>query len=320
MPQKNYYIVLEVKSTATFDEIKTAYRLLAKKYHPDKNIGNKASEEYFKEIQEAYAVLSNPEKRRKYDLKFSYTARPQAQQRASSPSPSYTGNAYQYAQQQAQYRQQQPREESQKKQPEKKDNTESWQILVSVGIAMVLLYFIISYSSEKPKQEDTVSQPEVKNEQLIAEPTIGDFESPYSSYFGEEISDPSSKNSISIMNSNFSEAVVCLIENKKEGRTIRNQYINSGSVFKMNEIPDGEYYVKVYFGNEWDPSKIFSNFSVKGGFKNGNTFAKFNTGKEALKMKKETTGATDSYSTYELKINPNAPEIKTITAEDFFKK
>ena len=41
MAEKNYYIILEVKSTATFDEIKSAYRILAKKYHPDKNIGNK---------------------------------------------------------------------------------------------------------------------------------------------------------------------------------------------------------------------------------------------------------------------------------------
>ena len=107
MAEKNYYIILEVKNTATFEEIKSAYRVLAKKYHPDKNIGNKAAEEYFKEIQQAYTVLSNPEKRSKYDLKISYGTRTQPQQKSNSGGPQYTGNAYQFAQQQAQYQQQQ---------------------------------------------------------------------------------------------------------------------------------------------------------------------------------------------------------------------
>ncbi|MGZ4049714.1 MAG: DnaJ domain-containing protein, partial [Bacteroidia bacterium] len=102
MPQTNYYLLLGVVSTATTEEIKSAYRALAKKYHPDKNQGNKSAEEYFKEIQEAYAVLSNPEKRRKYDLKFSYASNNYSQQKTSSSSRPYTGNAYQYAQQTAQ--------------------------------------------------------------------------------------------------------------------------------------------------------------------------------------------------------------------------
>ncbi|MCE9540163.1 MAG: DnaJ domain-containing protein, partial [Bacteroidetes bacterium] len=70
MQQKNYYILLGVNYTASYDELKIAYRTLAKKYHPDKNPNNKTAEEYFKEIQQAYAILSNPEKRKKYDLKL----------------------------------------------------------------------------------------------------------------------------------------------------------------------------------------------------------------------------------------------------------
>lgn len=63
----DYYKVLGVAKTASTDEIKKAYRKLALKYHPDKNNGDKASEVKFKEISEAYAVLSNAEKRRQYD-------------------------------------------------------------------------------------------------------------------------------------------------------------------------------------------------------------------------------------------------------------
>ena len=62
-----YYQILGVAKTATVEEIKKAYRKLAVQYHPDKNPGDKQAEEKFKEISEAYAVLSDPEKRQQYD-------------------------------------------------------------------------------------------------------------------------------------------------------------------------------------------------------------------------------------------------------------
>ncbi len=63
----DYYKILGVSKEAESDEIKKAYRKLAHKYHPDKNNGNKEYEAKFKEISEAYAVLSDPEKRQQYD-------------------------------------------------------------------------------------------------------------------------------------------------------------------------------------------------------------------------------------------------------------
>ncbi len=65
--KRDYYEVLGISKTATADEIKSAYRKLAKKYHPDLNPGDKAAEEKFKEIGEAYEILSDADKRARYD-------------------------------------------------------------------------------------------------------------------------------------------------------------------------------------------------------------------------------------------------------------
>ena len=67
MEYKDYYKILGVAKTATASEIKKAYRKLAVKYHPDKTKDDKAAEEKFKETTEAYEVLKDPEKRKKYD-------------------------------------------------------------------------------------------------------------------------------------------------------------------------------------------------------------------------------------------------------------
>jgi len=77
MAKRDYYDVLGVAKGADADEIKKAYRKMAIKYHPDKNEGDKAAEDKFKEAAEAYEVLSSPEKRQRYD-QFGHAANAQS--------------------------------------------------------------------------------------------------------------------------------------------------------------------------------------------------------------------------------------------------
>ena len=67
MSKRDYYDVLGVSRSSSAEEIKKAYRKLAIKFHPDKNPGDKEAEENFKEAAEAYDVLSNPDKKQRYD-------------------------------------------------------------------------------------------------------------------------------------------------------------------------------------------------------------------------------------------------------------
>ena len=328
MQQKNYYLILGVNTTASFEAIKVAYRLLAKKYHPDKNPDNRAAEEHFKEIQQAYAVLSNPEKRSKYDLKMS-SRTPFSRQKQNAQ---YSASSYQYAQQQAQQkRQEQPKGKTKNTERSK---TESHQILVSIGIAFILLYFIISYNTGKKSESTPISKEEINqidqkqnkvNQQQnsiekVEEPAIDDFASPYTNFFGEAVFNEGSRNSIIIHNSGESEAIICLVENKNFKKTIRNRYLNLGNSLKMDNIPDGEYFLKVYYGTNWDTAKTFINKEIRGGFKNEIGFVKLNIEKNILKMKQKESSSTTAFSSYEIGINPHQKKgVKIITAEEFFK-
>jgi len=84
---KNYYQILGVKSNASHDEIKSAYKKLALKFHPDKNNGDAFFENLFKDIQEAYECLSNDENRKKYDHEYgnSFQKKQQSSTQTNNP-------------------------------------------------------------------------------------------------------------------------------------------------------------------------------------------------------------------------------------------
>ena len=86
--KRDYYEVLGISKSADEAAIKKAYRKLAKKYHPDTNAGDTQAEQKFKEITEAYTILSDPEKRKLYD-RFGHAAFD-----GSAPNGGYAGGGY----------------------------------------------------------------------------------------------------------------------------------------------------------------------------------------------------------------------------------
>jgi curved DNA-binding protein len=88
---KDYYLVLGIAKTASAEEIKKSYRRLARKYHPDMNPGDQAAENRFREVTEAYEVLADTEKRRKYDQFGKYWKQPAP---ANSRSAGTPGSGY----------------------------------------------------------------------------------------------------------------------------------------------------------------------------------------------------------------------------------
>ena len=90
MDYKDYYKILEIDKKATPAEVKKAYRTLAKKNHPDKNLGDKKAEERFKLVNEANEVLGNPEKRKQYDeLGENWQQNPQSQNQQRNSNQQY---------------------------------------------------------------------------------------------------------------------------------------------------------------------------------------------------------------------------------------
>lgn len=142
----DYYEVLGVSKSATADEIKKAYRNLAFKYHPDRNPGDAAAEEKFKQISAAYDVLGDETKRRNYDMGGYSQNYSNAQQQYNYYSSNTTEDWYQnYYRRQQQYHYTNPNEEEQEPRGKRYYWTtfvsKTAQVLFSLAAFRVAIYF-----------------------------------------------------------------------------------------------------------------------------------------------------------------------------------
>lgn len=311
MALKNYYAILGVGTTATQEEIKLAYRRLAKRFHPDKNPGNAGIEERFKEISEAYNTLSDQESRSKYDLKFFYSSNAK------------NGRAYSTGSNDR------PKYKVRKERPPTAAEKRTTRIIFGVVVTFVLV--ITAMIIFNPEDEETTSVKRMLQQQMQHEnnsagkeekpPAIMDADSPYDKVFGEGISVLESNNSINLVNSEASEVVACLVEKDPPHRTIRNEYFGPGLTYKMVGVPNGTYYVKAYFGRHWDPNKKLAGGKVTGGFKDEIGFFKWDQKKNLLVISQRASGDNLVYSNYEVQLKKiMSDKSMQITADEFFFK
>lgn len=246
MSLPDYYEILQVPATATSAEIKTAYRRLAKIFHPDKNAGSPAAEEKFKQVKEAYETLINPLRRRKYDEKRNRSLTTSS----GSLQKKQTGRKnYNFSEEEAKrrkYYQQHYGKTTTRKQPvpekEKSFSKELKYILVSVPLAVALLLLIIRLY-ERPKHSAKINVAE-ENTTRVRTP-----DSPYEAQIGRNFYDTSSHSVITVQNRCGNDAMVFL--KSDTGRVMRHHFVENNYEVMMENLPKGNYRLYYWIGKNF---------------------------------------------------------------------
>jgi len=261
MSLPDYYRLLEIPANATSVEIKAAYRRLAKIFHPDKNSGNPAAEEKFKQIKDAYENLINPLRRRKYDEKRNRSI----SGRQSAPAFQKKTNVKRndsFSEEEAKrrkYYQQHYKTTSYTapKQAEKQKSisTELKYILISVPLAVALLLLIIRLY-EKPKKE-LENKITTVDSLLNIKSEIRTPESPYEGSVGKNVFDSTSHSIIKITNKSGYDAIVFLQNDSQ--KIIRHHFIESNYELFMEKIPVASYRLYYWLGKQFSNKNILFN-------------------------------------------------------------
>jgi curved DNA-binding protein CbpA len=431
---RDYYSILGVAKDSSIEEIKTAYRKLSHKFHPDKNDGDKFFEDRFKEIQSAYEVIGNAVKKKYYDESIgnkqnhnhkTYSPNPIIEEFKTDKSKIQSGGIVIITWRTTNADKiilspfgDMPPQGSKSFRITKGDspffridliayNTKSKNIISKIinipftsesetnddlkrvnkksddknrkgkKISTLWIFYLIvasliviainddkksnnigynsnsspqniypietgtnnytkSITLELPKIElpkfepleiSDLKLPELKfDTSLFTEIVSAQKESPFK---GNSLTNGDSPLNncfgegryggdawIEFSNDNKSDAIVCLV-NVNTGRTIRNEYIKANNIYKMNRVPSGTYYLKVYYGNDWNPFK--TNFcNGEGGFDTDEKYSKSDDPSDYINIKNTET----SYSTYTItlySVPMGNMSSEKINSSEFFK-
>lgn len=251
MSLPDYYSILQLQPTATSAEIKTAYRRLAKIFHPDKNSGSPAAEEKFKQIKEAYENLINPLRRKKYDDRRNHSIKPK--NHAEEFHKKATRKSYHFTEEEAKRRKyyQQHYKTTSYTPPQENKKAESGlsnelkYILVSVPIAVALLLLMIRLY-EKPKTENAKPAPHLGSD-------IHTATSPYENVLGKNVFDFNSAKVVKVVNNSGHDAIVFLRNDSL--KTVRHHFIENHYQLFMDNVPATNYYIYSWLGDGFNLQK-----------------------------------------------------------------
>lgn len=310
---KDYYHILGISPGAGRDEIKRAYHALAKRFHPDRNPGNLAIEERFKEISEAYNVLSDDESRRKYDLKRAY-------RNSGQRTHATDGSSRFRKQRNPDFQFRQKKKSRQETRSERMTSYMFGGILVFFAALMITMLIVGPWNDDDDEQLKALLTRNLKAPDFTGGPTIYSADSPYDSVFGGSWILEDNHNSVIVVNTKDAETVVCLQEAKPPFRTIRNEYLDAGEVYRLNAIPQGTYFLKAYFGRDWDPQARLLGGKVRGGFKHHFGFFISDESSNLIHISHKNAGEHIQFTTYQVYLSALFKQPgREISEQIFFK-
>ena len=248
----DYYEILGVSKNATQDQIKTAYRKLAKIHHPDKNPGNKIAEEKFRQIKEAYEILSDPGKKLTFDVN---TENRNNQHSNKNKYKNYQNYTQEELQRRRYYQQHYANEYNKKREREvineQKKYNETRTIILLVPIALALVFFIINIynhsTTEKKKTQTPYTEKKTDEIRLSEIPNVfktGD--EPYSFLFEKSTVDKLSKDVVVLRNNLDNDAVIFVKDSVH--KIIRHYYLDKNIEFFLEFLPEEKLYLALQTG------------------------------------------------------------------------
>lgn len=316
----DHYTTLGVSDNAPLADIKAAYRRLAKLYHPDLNPGNRHAEERFKEILEAYTILSDDVLRSQYDRKrkglnddysnfFANQNQPEKKR-----DPGRKEYPPEYIEMMRQRNKQRVLRQIQRRKKLLRGMIITFVCyLIATGLFEMWVDKQRENESRMIKERIAASEKQNTKPEIIA--LIHNLDSPYDSVFGAGQTTWLSPNQLVVINP-FSDAVICLSQHNSPFRTIRNEYISGGQSFVMKEIPNGEYDVKVMLGKNWSDTVRLPDGRKLGGFTEGVLYFKMD--RKPVSLEKPSYNKPQTTTTDTVRIAPGKVSMTPISADEFF--
>jgi len=316
---KDYYRILGIPENASDAEIKTAYRRLAKRYHPDMNAGDKRSEERFKEIAEAYNTLSDAVLKRSYDLRRMRNDLYAGNPVFYSPAPKEKKDARRREYSEADLSRARARHRHRTAMHIRKRK----RILVGMIVTFIIYLFATAAFerwSEKQRQKEAEQIERSLNamtqqKDMAASQIIQDMDTPYDSLFGKGENDFFSPNYIAVFNP-VSDALICVVQAGPPYRTVRNAYASAHYNFVLRYLPDGAYYIKVYTGEKWDKRKKIPGGQTLGGFTQDEEFFRIN--QATIRLERPTPKHGNTITADTIVIDPSVMNFQRISREEFY--
>jgi curved DNA-binding protein CbpA len=315
---RDFYRILGIPDNATVADIKSAYRRLAKQYHPDLNPGSRQSEEKFKEILDAYTILSDEELRAQYDRKrrgtnySDYFTPPSTEKKRDQARKEYPPEYIEMMRQRN--RKRVVRQINRRKKILRG-------MIITFALYLIGTALFEAWVADKREQDTLVLNQRLaelrKQDTIVANGKIQNLDSPYDSLFGPGITTWLSPNQLVVINP-ISDAVICLVQNDPPYRTIRNEFIHARQSFIMKELPNGSFSVKVYIGHSWSDTVRVPDGRKLGGFLSDGQF--FRIDRKAIALQKPTYDSPNTITTDTVRIDPAYTEFVSISREEFYRK